>query len=99
MDTSKKSINTEKATSVFFDHCEEFLAGIDVRFGNGYKKLCTFVVISEVDADASKKPITVKNVTKKATSVFFIVMGFLLASMSASETATEHCSTLRALMY
>ena len=41
----------------------------------------------------------VKNVTEKATAVFLAVMGFLPASMSASETATERYSTLRASPY
>ena len=40
---------------------------------------------------AGKRPITVKNV-EKATSVFCTVMGFLLASMSASKMATKSCT-------
>ena len=50
-----------------------------------------FVAVSEADVDASKRPITVKN-AEKATSVFCAVMGFLLASTSATETATKSCT-------
>ena len=49
------------------------------------------VAVSEADVDASKKPITATCMnTEVAFSVtFFTVMGFLLASTSASETATK----------
>ena len=50
-----------------------------------------FVAISEVDVDASKNPIVVKN-TEKVTSVFFTVVDFLLASTSASEIATQNAA-------
>ena len=50
-----------------------------------------FVDVSEVDVDASKRPITVKN-AEKATSMFCTVMGFLVASTSASKTATKSCT-------
>ena len=44
-----------------------------------------FVTVSKADVDATNKPIN----TEKATSMFFNVMGFLLASMSVSEMATK----------
>ena len=47
------------------------------------------VAVSEADVDASKKPITVKNMEVAFSVTFFTVMGFLLASTSASETATK----------
>ena len=50
-----------------------------------------FVAVFEADVDASKRPITVKNV-EKATSMFCIVMSFLLASTSDSEMATKSCT-------
>ena len=46
------------------------------------------VAVSEADVNASKKPITVQD-TEVAFSVFFTVIGLLLASTYASETATN----------
>ena len=47
------------------------------------------VAISEADVDARKKSIIVRNTEVAFSITFFTMMGFLLASMSASETATK----------
>ena len=44
------------------------------------------VAVSEADVDASKRPITTKKTEVAFSVTFFIVMGFLLAFASASET-------------
>ena len=51
------------------------------------------IAVSEADMDASKKPIAAKNTEVTFSITFFTVMGFLLASMPASKTATK-CSFL-----
>ena len=71
------------------NHCES-----DSDFKDVAKlkaRSAAFVAVSEADVDASKRPITEKNV-EKAPSVFCTVMDFLLASTSTSETATKGCT-------
>ena len=47
------------------------------------------VAVSEADVDASKKPVIAKNTEVAFSVTFFTLMGFLLASTSASEAATK----------